>query len=1261
MSIRKRALALVLALVLLVGLLPIGVSATGSGYQDVSDGHWANSYIQRVTQEGLMNGTSQTTFSPNATVTRGMFVTILARFAGVQVDNEALTRFDDVPSGTYYTGAVAWASENGIVSGMTDTTFCPKDFVTREQMATLLYRAMLALGYTSGQTGDLSAFTDGDRVRNYAKEAMSWAVGAGLLNGFKDGSLRPGDTATRAQAAKVFCLLLDYTDQPVTPTEPETGFTVTFLGDGGYAKVDGEKVSSVTLEPGVDWLSFNLYGDQSQGFDLDQVAASAGTLERVKSEFILRDIDQDVTVSFTTKGKIVTVTFVSRQVATIAPETVQVPWGQTIQEPDAVRTGYTIAGWKTEEGERFDFSQPVYEDVTLYADWKVQTFTVSYYDGETLLMTQKVEYGGKIERPDTPAKEGYLLVGWFLDPELTQVFDFYDRCRSDMNLYAKWREDDRADYIYLDGEAGDDDNDGTSDTAAVKTFERAKALLAGSKNPVILISGMVTITEDTTWSMADLPGGMVARAPQYTKRMVTVQPEAEDASATLTLEDIIIDGGATMWPELLTQRTVWFMLDVESGGRLVLNSGAVLQNSAATASMVGGAAYITGSGFNPGTFEMNEGAKVINNYGGYIAGIAGSAGAHITVNGGLISGNKAMNTSTTLPHRGSALSVSSGDTNNPGVLTINGGVIENNESLCGGAVGLAQHAVGYLNGGVIRNNTSATYGGLIAYGNSGSSTWYLNGGTVKNNTPGRGYSDDQVALVEKSKVVFGADKDALKIEGVFVDTAKFASAIGVSKPLSNVQGGGIDVTLSYLGIETVLATGEGTYKLTAADTQAYRLSNSLEPYYRAELDSVNNRYSVASTQVIGAEVYMNDSTMRVNPGNDANDGLTPETPVATFARAKEILKANAKDTGDNIIYVLNGGTIAAGTDEVWSLEGIPNAILARSTTGGIGAAVYVEGNLTLENITIDGLCMYTSQSRTTSAFVRVDEGGTLTVKAGTVVRNMRVGGSGQTFVWSFARAGSVNTVNVEDVTVQDCQAYVTSNNETNGGSIFAMYGAGGESVLNIENGTFVNNQARLVYVQGNAKHTVNVRNCTFSGNSVKGAGAIFLMDQTNAGNATTLNVYGGTFTDNHCLLTSPSYSAGAIARIKSSGSFHLYGGTFEGNTSAAGDAYNGIYLRDVSNKIGSTVYLHTMTCDMPVYYYPCSKKIFNSRIITDKALSHTLSVYFTDKNVVDGMAIVAGTEDYALTEADLAKVVSANPLGMFYLDTEKNAICLKKA
>ena len=813
---KKRMLSLLLAVALVLGLCP-SVFAAGSSYADVLDTHWAHPYIEDVTEKGIMNGVDDKNFAPEDAMTRAMFVTVLARLSGDTLTEQ--TSFSDVPAGQWYSAAVSWAAENGIVLGYPDGTFAPDKAVSREDAMTLLVRFAGWKALTLPEGGELT-YADAASIQDYAKEAVAAATAAGILTGYPDGTFLPQKSITRAEAAKILSTLMKVTDytpveptepseeptqeptaeptDPTEPTEPETGFTVTFKGEGGYAKVNGEKVTSVTLEPGVNWLNFNLYGDHSEGFDLDQVAASSGTLQRVRSEFILRDITEDVTVTFTTTGMIVTVTFVSKQVATVTPEKVQVPWGQTVEPATAERSGYTFVSWTTEDGTPFDFSQPVREDVTLYATWKVRMYVVTYYDGENVLYTQEYSYGSVIDRPTSPSKEGYLFTGWFKDPELTQMFDFIDRCRGDMSLYAKWREDDRSDYIYLDGTDGDDANDGTTEESAVKTFERAKSLLAESKNPVILICGTVTITQDTTWTMADLEGGKVMRAGSFTKRMIVIEPEAEDASATLTLENITLDGGATMWPELLTQNMVWYILDIEAGGRLVLNSGATVQNSAASSRMVGGAIYVTGSGFNCGTVEMNEGAKIINNYGGYMSAIAGSAGAHITINGGLISGNKATNTGTTLPHRGSAVGVSSGEANAPGILTINGGIIENNESLKGCAVSLAQHAVGYLNGGIIRNNVSGTYAALVAYGNSGSSTWYLNGGTIENNTPGAGYPDDQVAMLEKSQVVFGAEKDALTFSGLYLNTKRGALPVAIAKPLSNVTGGGVRVTLDYM-------------------------------------------------------------------------------------------------------------------------------------------------------------------------------------------------------------------------------------------------------------------------------------------------------------------------------------------------------------------------------------------------------------------------------------------------------------------------------
>ena len=183
MSIRKRALSLLLVLVMLLGVLPAGAAAA-EVYQDVPSGHWASDYIARVAEQGLMVGTSDTTFAPEETITRAMFVTILARYAKAETDNNAETAFTDVPAGQYYTGAVAWAAANGIVNGTSAVTFAPNDPVTREQMAALLYRAMRFLGNKCPQDGKLDAFSDASALSDWAVEGMIWAAGAGLFGGF---------------------------------------------------------------------------------------------------------------------------------------------------------------------------------------------------------------------------------------------------------------------------------------------------------------------------------------------------------------------------------------------------------------------------------------------------------------------------------------------------------------------------------------------------------------------------------------------------------------------------------------------------------------------------------------------------------------------------------------------------------------------------------------------------------------------------------------------------------------------------------------------------------------------------------------------------------------------------------------------------------------------------------------------------------------------------------------------------------------------
>ena len=170
-------------------------------FLDVSRTDWFYYDVRYVCENGLMNGTSRNRFSPYGTATRGMLVTILYR-----MENEprcfGSAAFSDVKPGAYYEKAVVWASQNNIVSGYTDGTFRPDAPVTREQLASILYRYTLYRGQdvSAGETTSFTGYGDAQTVSNYALPAMRWACGMGILQG-ANGKLNPSGLATRAQLA----------------------------------------------------------------------------------------------------------------------------------------------------------------------------------------------------------------------------------------------------------------------------------------------------------------------------------------------------------------------------------------------------------------------------------------------------------------------------------------------------------------------------------------------------------------------------------------------------------------------------------------------------------------------------------------------------------------------------------------------------------------------------------------------------------------------------------------------------------------------------------------------------------------------------------------------------------------------------------------------------------------------------------------------------------------------------------------------------
>lgn len=205
---KKRLLSLALALCLVCSLLPGTALAAGENpFTDVPASHWAHDDITYVYENDLMNGTDGSLFSPESTTTRAQVVTVLYRLAGQPAADWA-NPFWDVPASAWFHDAVTWAWENDITGGVSSTHFGAGNAVTREQLATFLYRYAQDQGYDTSARADLSGYSDAGLVSSYATEALSWANATGLITGTTATTLSPQGSATRAQVATIlsrFC------------------------------------------------------------------------------------------------------------------------------------------------------------------------------------------------------------------------------------------------------------------------------------------------------------------------------------------------------------------------------------------------------------------------------------------------------------------------------------------------------------------------------------------------------------------------------------------------------------------------------------------------------------------------------------------------------------------------------------------------------------------------------------------------------------------------------------------------------------------------------------------------------------------------------------------------------------------------------------------------------------------------------------------------------------------------------------------------
>ena len=221
----KRMAAFLTALILCLGLSVTASAAEGdTGFSDVDAGDWYAEAAVYCRDNGLMAGTSGTTFSPDTPMTRGMLVTVLYRLAGSpSLEDENLGYpFADVPGDSWYAAGVYWARLNGVVSGYSDSVFGPNDPLTREQLATILWR------YAGSPEVEIGAsFADENDIASWAASAVDWAQGSGYVSRVGGNRFDPDGTATRAQVAVI---LMRYdqaqTEEPSPEPAPEEGTDV---------------------------------------------------------------------------------------------------------------------------------------------------------------------------------------------------------------------------------------------------------------------------------------------------------------------------------------------------------------------------------------------------------------------------------------------------------------------------------------------------------------------------------------------------------------------------------------------------------------------------------------------------------------------------------------------------------------------------------------------------------------------------------------------------------------------------------------------------------------------------------------------------------------------------------------------------------------------------------------------------------------------------------------------------------------------------
>ena len=193
---------------LLDGSCTVKTIDNSKSFTDVTNSQWFSGAVAFASSHELFQGITTSEFAPDAPMSRAMLATVLYRLEDASASGSS-EAFQDVSSDSWFADSIAWANSNGIVQGYPDGTFGPDISITREQLATMLYRYAKLVGLNTASTGNLANYADQGKVSSYATEAMQWAVGNGLVQGMADGTLNPGGNASRAQVAQIAQRLIE--------------------------------------------------------------------------------------------------------------------------------------------------------------------------------------------------------------------------------------------------------------------------------------------------------------------------------------------------------------------------------------------------------------------------------------------------------------------------------------------------------------------------------------------------------------------------------------------------------------------------------------------------------------------------------------------------------------------------------------------------------------------------------------------------------------------------------------------------------------------------------------------------------------------------------------------------------------------------------------------------------------------------------------------------------------------------------------------